>query len=106
VLEAHVVLQAVAGQPVHADVRQPEQAQGERQRVVADGSGQRHGGRQQVGVPEVVHGRADPGAAQVAEHEQVGQQDHRGDQPPRLVRGREQDQRRGEQHEAVQAQPA
>jgi len=98
VLEAHVVLQAVEGQPVHADVRQPEQAEGERQRMVADGSGQRHGGRQQVGVPEVVHGRADLGAAQVAEHEQVGQQDHRGDQPPRLVRGREQDQRRGEQH--------
>src|SRR6266516_713588 len=72
VLEAHVVLQAVAGQPVHADVPQPEQAQGERQRVVADGSGQRHGGRQQLGVPEVVHGRADPGAEKVAEHEQVG----------------------------------
>jgi hypothetical protein len=74
--------------------------------VVPDGSGQRHGGWQRVGVPKVVHGRADPGAAQVAEHEQVGQQDHRGDQPPRLVRGREQDQRRREQHEAVKLQPA
>jgi hypothetical protein len=81
-------------------------AEGERQRVVAEGSGQRHGGGQQISVPEVVHGRADPGAAQVAEHEQVGQQDHRRHQPPRLVRGREQDQRRREQHEAVKPQPS
>jgi hypothetical protein len=101
VLEAGVVLQAVAGEPVHADVRQPEQAEGERQRVAAEGSGQRHGGGQRISVPEVVHGRADPSAAQVAEHEQVRQEDHRRDQPPRLVRGREQDQRRREQHEAV-----
>jgi hypothetical protein len=54
VLEAHVVLEAVAGQPVHADVRQPEQAQAERQRVVAEGSGQRHAVTPAPGRPGAV----------------------------------------------------
>jgi hypothetical protein len=93
-LEATVVFQPEVGQAIHADVRQPQQAKGQHQRAVPGQSGQAHQGRERIGVPNVVDSSAEAAAAYVADHEKVWQKNHRRHEPPRLVRGGIQQQRR------------
>ncbi|HXL95150.1 MAG TPA: hypothetical protein VN969_39990 [Streptosporangiaceae bacterium] len=84
VLEAVVVLESVAQEAVHADVGQPDQAQGQDQRVVLPPAQADQHGRQGRGVRRVVGDGPDAGPAQRSRPRQVRQKEEGGYQPPRL----------------------
>ena len=103
--EAVAVLQAHAEQPVQADVGQPDQGEGLRQAVGLPVAGAEHDGGQEGGVREVVQAGAGAGSGQVAGHGDVGDEDSRWHDPPRLAEGAVGDQRAGQEDEAFKAEP-
>src|SRR4051812_43676553 len=106
VLELIVVLKAVAEQAIEADMGEPDQAKREDQRLVLPPPDCHDSGRQRSAVSQVVEIGADPRAAEVADHRQVGSQQRERYQPPRLVGGRVCDQGTDRKHCSLETKPA
>ncbi len=61
---------------------------------------------QRGGVGEVVHARAEPGACEVAHHEQIGREQGDRDQPPSLASGRVSDKRAEQERQPLKTKPS
>jgi hypothetical protein len=82
VLEVVVVLQAVAEEAVKADVGEPDQADGDDKGFALPPAEPDHRCRKEGAVGEVVQPRPEAAAAKVADHEHVGDEKGKRDEPP------------------------
>jgi len=85
VLETRIVFQTIPGETVEANVAEPDDADGQDQHVVvvpAIENGERW---KQVRVSRVVQERADLRVTDVAEHEDIGDKEQQGIDPPMLM---------------------
>ena len=83
--EAIVILEAVAEETVPTHVAQPDDADRIREIVVVSPTLDEHQSRQEVAVARDAAERADMGAAQVAQREDVGHEEHEWIEPPVLM---------------------
>ncbi len=104
-LEAVVVLEAVAQEAVETDVGQPDQTQGQDQRPVLPPTQVDQHGRQGCGVRRVIDDGSDAGPAEISRPRQVRQQDEGGYKPPWLPGGGVGGEGAGQQDRGLGSQP-
>ena len=105
VLEAVVVLEAVAQKVVKTDVGQPDEAQGQDQRPVLPPTQADHHSWQGCGVRRVIDEGPDACPAEISRPRQVRQQDDGGYQPPGLPGGGVSGEGAGQQDHGLGSQP-
>jgi hypothetical protein len=79
------ILEAIPDRAIDADVREPDQAELNGDVRVGDDSDRDQNNREHIGMGSIVGRRSDDRAGQVSDHREVGYQDERHQEPPRVI---------------------